>query len=347
MMNLAKLARGGTTRAFAARGYVSIDGVRVPPREATVSFFDTSVQRGNGAFEVVRVLAGGRLRAPELHLERLARTAAAIELPLPPRAALKSWLAEAAASQGGREGSVRLVATRGGTSLPLLGGAGGGLGEEEAHWEQQEQEIAVPPRVAIAFERLPAWPASMSLMPLCAPWHTAGADGWETAKWTSYGANIASTRKAQGEGFDDALLLAPGATYDGGGGGGGLGGAAAAGVVLDGPNFAVGWLRNGVFEAPGWAELGMLQSTSMTLALDAAASLGVPVAEGSFTLEQASAADEMVVLSSSRDLVPVAKLGVEGGGGGGGGGATFDTGGELAAALRAAMVSDAVLSRYE
>ena len=66
----------------------------------------------------------------------------------------------------------------------------------------------MPPRVAIAFERLPAWPASMSLMPLCAPWHTAGADGWETAKWTSYGANIASTRKAQGEGFDDALLLA-------------------------------------------------------------------------------------------------------------------------------------------
>ena len=314
------------------RGYVSLDGVRVAPQEASVSFFDTSVQRGNGAFEVIRVLPGGRLRAPELHLDRLSRTAAAIELPLPPRTALKAWLADAAASQAGREGAVRLVATRGGTSLPLLGADGDGDGEVE-----------VPPRVAVAFERVPVWPASMTLLPLFAPWHTAGADGWETAKWTSYGANIASSRKAVQAGFDDALLLAPGS---------GAGGAAAEGVVLDGPNFAVGWFRGGVFEAPCWRRLGMLQSTSMTLALDAAAALGVPVAEGAFTLEQAMAADEMVVLSSTRSCMPVSVLGPLGpaaadASGKVSSGTSFATDGEMVRALREAMVSDAVLNKYE
>ena len=71
--------------------FVSIDGKRVEPAAATVSVFDTTVQRGNGAFEVVRVLKGGRLRAPELHMDRLERTAGIIGLELPARDHLLAW----------------------------------------------------------------------------------------------------------------------------------------------------------------------------------------------------------------------------------------------------------------
>jgi hypothetical protein len=102
-------------------------------------------------------------------------------------------------------------------------------------------------------------------MPLVAPWHPAGAEeGWETAKWLSYGPNVLSSSKAHRAGFDDALLLTrpPGAS----------GTAAPIGDahVLDGPNFAVAWFRFGRFEVPSWRENGMLQSTSATLAMRAA-----------------------------------------------------------------------------
>ena len=56
--------------------------------------------------------------------------------------------------------------------------------------------LARAPVVAVMFERLATPAASMRLLPLHCPWHPAGAEGWETAKWLSYGANIMSTRKA-------------------------------------------------------------------------------------------------------------------------------------------------------
>ena len=50
--------------------------------------------------------------------------------------------------------------------------------------------------------------------------------------------------------------------------------------VLDGPNFAVAWMEQGVLKAPSWRELGMLESITCRLALEAAARAGVPIDEG-------------------------------------------------------------------
>lgn len=265
---------GATARS--PRSFVSINGQRVDPSQATVSVFDTSVQRGNGAFEVVRVLPGGQLRAPSLHLARLERTAAAIELPLPPRDSIKQWLAEAAAAgaseEASGEGAVRLLVTRGGSS-------------------HAGTPLEVAQQTVIMFERKPQWGASMRLLPMHVPWHPGGVAGWETAKSLSYAPNVMTTRRARAAGFDDALCLT------------------AEGAVLDGPNFAVGWFRRGVFEAPCWRRLGMLESTSMTLALAAAEHAGIEAAEGVFPLEAALEASEVCVLSSTRDLLPVSAIG--------------------------------------
>ena len=124
----------------------------------------------------------------------------------------------------------------------------------------------------------------MRLLPMHVPWHPAGAPGWETAKSLSYANNVMSTRKAQAAGFNDALCLT------------------AEKVVLDGPNFAVGWFRRGIFEVPCWKRLGMLESTSMTLALAAAKHAGMETAEGVFPLEAALEASELCVLSSTRPV---------------------------------------------
>ena len=310
----------GVAHARAA-SFVSFDGVPTPPAEAKVSIFDVAFLRGNGAFEVCRVLPGGRLRAPELHLARLLRTAAALDLPLPPIDRLRQWLAEAAASGsaldaeggGSGDGAVRLLATRGGRSAPAAGGAA--------------SLVVAEPTVIIAWERLPTWPESMSLLPMCAPWHPAGEPGWETAKWLSYATNVRSTAKAQAQGYDDALLTTR------------------SGTVLDGPNFAVGWFSrvDGGFESPSWQQLGMLQSVTCTLACRAAAEvLEVPVREGAFSLRHVlDVADEMVVLSSTRDALPVRCIGLPVGvGAGGAGGASGTATGGGAAEEAAAAVHE-------
>ena len=91
--------------------FASVNGERTDPRALTVSAWDVSFQRGDGVFEVVRVLPGGKPRALSLHLDRLERSADAIQLPLPPRETLSDWCTAAAADGG--IGSVRLMATKG------------------------------------------------------------------------------------------------------------------------------------------------------------------------------------------------------------------------------------------
>jgi branched-subunit amino acid aminotransferase/4-amino-4-deoxychorismate lyase len=270
------LVRAITTQTqVQAPNFCSVNGT--PNSNPTVSVFDTSVQRGNGVFEVVRVLPGGMLRGIDLHLDRLERSSKFTKCPLPPRETLQKWLQEAA-TQGG-EGSVRLMATP---------GAPDGMGE---------------PSVFIMWQAHPAWPKTVSLMPMLAPWHPAGH--WETTKWLSYGPNVQSTNMAVDEGFTDALLLAhalPGATQ--------LETAIENMYVLDGPNFAVGWFAQDKLFFPCWNKLSLLQSTTQVLAAKAAQEvLQIEVEEGVYRLSDLLQADEAFIMSSTRGLIPVDSIG--------------------------------------
>ena len=90
--------------------FYSINGKRTA-ESPKVSFFDQSFLRGDGVFEVVRILNGGKLRAIQLHLDRLESSAKQISYPFPSRSAIQQWLQEAA--EAGGEGNVRLLATNG------------------------------------------------------------------------------------------------------------------------------------------------------------------------------------------------------------------------------------------
>ena len=73
-----------------------------------------------------------------------------------------------------------------------------------------------------------------------------------------------SARLARRTGADDALLLARGwGVADDG--------PLSDRAVLDGPNFAVAWLEDKVLKVPCWRKLGMLESITSRLLLDAAA----------------------------------------------------------------------------
>jgi branched-subunit amino acid aminotransferase/4-amino-4-deoxychorismate lyase len=158
---------------------VLINGVEA---DGLVPVTDSSVLRGDGCFEVIRSYSG-RPFAMDDHLDRLERSAKALDIGLPDRPDLGQWVEQVASSCG--DCAVRVLATRG-SAMP------GGTGE---------------PMVIVFAHPLSQGEGPATLLPVAAPWHAAGVD-WDLAgaKVLSYAPNMAATRRALSEGFGDALL---------------------------------------------------------------------------------------------------------------------------------------------
>lgn len=151
-----------------------LDGAVMPAAQAVVPATDDGLLRGDGAFEVLRLYAG-RPFALGAHLDRLARSAERLRLPLDlaaVRADVERLLAAAAGEPD--PGMLRIVLTRGGRRLLLT-------------------------------ESLPAHAPAIRLATVTyAPVRLL--DG---IKSLSYAANMLATRLAQEQGADEALLVTP------------------------------------------------------------------------------------------------------------------------------------------
>jgi branched-chain amino acid aminotransferase len=150
----------------------SVDGTIGPTAEATVPLQDDGLYRGDGVFEVIR-LYGGRPLALAEHLDRLERSAAAIELDAQ-RAALEPEIEALLEAHGDGDAQLRLIVTRAGR------------------------------RIA-AIEPLADWGATVSLHSVTYT-PTVILTG---VKSLSYGANMQATRLAKAAGADEALLVLP------------------------------------------------------------------------------------------------------------------------------------------
>jgi 4-amino-4-deoxychorismate lyase len=106
------------------------------------------------------------------------------------------------------------------------------------------------------------------------------------AKSTSYAPNMAAQAEARRRAADDALFVAPD------------------GAVLEAPTANV-WLREGRTLLTPSLELGVLAGVTRRVVIEAAPSLGYAVLEGSFPLDRVQAADEVLLSSSVRELMPV------------------------------------------
>ena len=149
-----------------------LDGVVLDAADAQISVTDDGLLRGDGVFEVVR-LYDGRPFALEQHLDRMARSAAAIRLPFDVnavRADAGAILAQAEPA----DGCLRLLVTRGGRRIGLV-------------------EPLKPLLDSVAL-------ATITYSP------TRVLDG---VKSLSYAANLLATRLAKEAGADEALLVAP------------------------------------------------------------------------------------------------------------------------------------------
>jgi branched-chain amino acid aminotransferase len=150
----------------------SVDGHISEAADARISTADDGLQRGDGVFEVIRLYAGRPFALAE-HLDRLERSAAAIELEVD-RASFEPEIDALLERFGGHEGQLRLIATRGGRRLAFT-------------------------------ENLPEIPATIALATV-AYQPTIILTG---VKSLSYAANMQSTRLAKARGADEALLVRP------------------------------------------------------------------------------------------------------------------------------------------
>jgi branched-subunit amino acid aminotransferase/4-amino-4-deoxychorismate lyase len=239
-----------------------VDGIR----QDVLAVTDSTIVRGDGVFEAVRSY-GGRLFALEDHLERLAKSAAAMGIPLPDDGRIGSW-ARSVGSEGG-EGIVRIIVGRG-DAVPGMSGES---------------------RIVVMHHPVPFTPSTLRVRPWPAPWHPAGRP-WELAgvKTTSYAPNLAATRMAAHDGFDDALLV----SVDD--------------VVLEGPTFGVAWVVEGVVVIPE-LELGILDSITRRRVLALAATEGLTVETGRFPVDVFDEADEVFAMSTVKEVTPVISVG--------------------------------------
>jgi branched-chain amino acid aminotransferase len=150
----------------------SVDGSITETGDARIPPSDDGLLRGDGVFEVIRLYQGAPFALGD-HLDRLERSAAAIELPVD-RVALEREIPSLLERFGDADGQLRIVITRGGRRILFT-------------------EILPPRGETVSL-------ASVSYSPSII---------LTGVKSLSYAANMQATRLAQGKGADEAILVRP------------------------------------------------------------------------------------------------------------------------------------------
>ena len=236
---------------------------------------DLALVRGDAVFEALRVYAGRpfRLRA---HLDRLAASARAVELPLP--GGLEELAAQAvAAGPGDTDVVLRLICTKG----PEGSGPGEGAPAAFAICTDVPASFEEERRRGLRLVLLTT--ATDPLVRAASPWLLPGV------KTISYAVNMAAQRAARARGGDDAVLV-------------GLGG-----ELLEAPTASLWWRTGHTLHTPT-LDLGILAGITRAVLSDLAPGLGLKVVEGVYTAEDLAAADEAFLSSSTREVMPVVEV---------------------------------------
>lgn len=237
---------------------------------------DLALVRGDAVFEALRVYAGRPFRL-DAHLDRLARSAGAIDLPLP--GGLEGLATRAVAAAGGGDAVLRLICTRGREGSgegPLEGGPAAFAICTDLPGSYEEER-----RRGLRLVLLTT--ATDPLVRAASPWLLPGV------KTISYAVSMAAQRAARARGADDALLV-------------GLGG-----ELLEAPTANLWWRTGHTLHTPS-LDLGILAGITRTVLRELAPGLGLKILEGVFTAEDLAAADEAFLSSSTREIMPVVEI---------------------------------------
>jgi len=257
------------------RVLVFLDGTPADPDVAQIKVDDLGLMRGDGVFETILVV-DGRPRELRPHLERLARSAAMLDLPEPDLAdwerivslVLERWA-------GGPEMVLKLVYTRGSDGDPAAGPTGFALGSEVAPsiFEARADGVA-----AITLER--GFPPDLAER---APWLLLGA------KPLSYAVNMAAVREAGRRGAEDVIFTA------------------ADGSVFEGPTSTVLLAKGRTLYTPP-PSIGILPGTTQAAVFRGAEKAGWAVKVEPLTVRDLVEGDGVFMASSVRKLTRVHTL---------------------------------------
>lgn len=244
----------------------------VEPARPVIRADDPGVTRGDGCFEGCRLRTSedgtSRVDKFDLHLARMSRSAAALEIPFDAAgwAALVDEARAAWTTPG--EWPLKLVLTRAGTGFLTI--------------SDLPPEYPVQRRNGLRVITLPRGLGSAAFGG--APWLLGGV------KTLSYAVNMAGQREAERRGVDDVIFVSTD------------------GTVLETPTGTVLWSAGRTLHTPPTGATGILGGTTVALLFSRAAQAGWTVAHTLATVEDLHAADVVWVISSVRGPVDVVEL---------------------------------------
>jgi len=249
---------------------IYINGKIVPEDEARVSVFDRGFMRGDGLFETMRAY-GGRVFMLNEHLARLDRGLEALRFGF--RSAdldLEEAVVETVRANNLASARVRAQVMRGVGTTAFTARAD------------------TPPTVVVS-----AMPLGEDLQePLKVIISSIRRDERSPLagiKTMNYLPNILARMEAEDAGADDAIML----NY--------------AGHVAEGCSSNVFLVRSGKLITPDLAS-GVLPGITRQVVLDIASKMGVPTVEKEVDPELLFSAEEVFLTSSTREIVPVARI---------------------------------------
>ncbi len=233
---------------------------------------DAGLTRGDGCFEGCR-LHDGVIDNLDAHLARMARSAAALQIPFDPQE-WRSLAAQAVAAWGRPgEATVKLLITRGGADgLPT--GFVGITAVSPDTLRTRRDGVRV-----ITLER--GWSSDAFAG---TPWLLGGV------KTLSYAVNMAAQREAMRRGADDVLFLSSDA------------------MVLEAPTSTPVWAFGRTLHTTPVGSSGILPGTTQQLLFERAAAAGFTTAETLARVDDLHAADALWLVSSVRGPVEVIEL---------------------------------------
>lgn len=255
-------------------GKVCIDGNIVEAAEARVPVLDRGFLYGDSVFEVYRTYEGVPF-AERAHLERLARSAERLMIPMPiTLEALADEVHETLTAAGQGDWYVRVVVTRG--TGPLT---------------YDPTTAASPLRVIIVAPLRPydralyEQGAAVVTLQASRPTDDARAAG---AKASNYLANLLAVHEAKERGAQEAIVLGRG------------------GQLLEGASSNLFIVAGGVVRTPP-PQPGILIGITRATVLESCARQGLTLEEAELYPDDLYTADEAFITSSIREVMPVVR----------------------------------------
>jgi len=251
---------------------IMINGVPTPSANAMISVLDHGFLYGDSVYEVVKT-RGGRLFSVMPHLRRLRYSAEQVEIPIAEDDAfLIDELTRMVALVGTDEVYLRMVITRGVGEMGL-----------------NPDGCGTPTRIVYGkpFQPLPEklYREGVTLVALAPERDQRG-----NVKSGANLSNLRASREAKRLGCHEALRSSE------------------AGCVAECATSNIFWVKRGVLYTPAIGA-GILKGVTRQLVLHVAHMLHIEAREGLFPLVDLLTAEEVFITSTTRDLLPVSRIG--------------------------------------